>query len=406
MADATYRVARVITRLNIGGPSIQAIDLSQTLARDGFDTCLIHGRLAEGEGDMTQLIPLGDLRAVHLPELVRPISPLNDAKAFVRLLRTLWSWRPDIVHTHMAKAGSLGRLAAVVYNWTQPRAARARLIHTYHGHVFEGYFGSPTTKVFLAVERWLARRTDALVAISPQVRHDLLVTYHVAREAQLHLVPLGFNLDRFLALDAPARVSARRQLDLPDDALVVSTVGRLTAIKQHTLFLDMAARLQSRGGPYVFLIVGDGELRASLEARAAELGLGAAVRFLGWRGDLDVVYGATDVFVLTSRNEGTPVALIEAMASGVAAVSTDVGGVRDVVTGPELGRLVPFGDADGLADGVAAFAADAARRAAVGEAGRVSVRDRYHAARLREDIRQLYWQLLANGGTIPIGRRP
>ena len=287
MADGTYRVARVITRLNIGGPSIQAIDLSQSLSADGFDTCLIHGRLADGEGDMTQLIPLGDLRSVHLPELVRPISPWNDVKAFVRLLRTLRSWRPDIVHTHMAKAGSLGRLAAVVYNWTRPRDARARLIHTYHGHVFEGYFGSPTTKVFLAVERWLARRTDALVAISPQVRNDLLVTYHVAREHQLHLVPLGFNLDRFLAVGASSRAAARRQLDLPDDAVVVSTVGRLTGIKQHTLFLDMAARLQAHGGRYVFLVVGDGELRGALEARAAELGL-ADVRFLGWRGDLDV----------------------------------------------------------------------------------------------------------------------
>ena len=243
------------------------------------------------------------------------------------------------------------------------------------------------------------------MAISPQVRNDLLVTYHVAREHQLHLVPLGFNLDRFLAVGASSRAAARRQLDLPDDAVVVSTVGRLTGIKQHTLFLDMAARLQAHGGRYVFLVVGDGELRGALEARAAELGL-ADVRFLGWRGDLDVVYGATDVFVLTSRNEGTPVALIEAMASGVAAVSTDVGGVRDVVTTPDLGVLVPFGDADGLAAGVAAFARDAARRAAVGEAGRASVRDRYHASRLRDDIRRLYWQLLTNGGTIPSGRRP
>ena len=400
MSEPAFRVARVITRLNIGGPSIQAIDLSRELTSRGFDTCLIHGHLANGEGDMTQLLPLGGTRTVYIDDLVRPIAPLRDLRALWRIYRTFRAWQPDIVHTHMAKAGSLGRLAGLAYNWTRPAGRRARLVHTYHGHVFEGYFGSPSTRLFLLVERWLARRSDALIAISPQVKHDLLETHGVARDAQLRLIPLGFNLDRLLVVSPVDRAKARASFELSADAFVVTTVGRLTAIKQHTLFLEMAAQLAARSDRFVFLIVGDGELRAPLEAQTRQLGLGARVRFLGWRGDLDTVYGATDIFALTSRNEGTPVALIEAMAAGVASVSTDVGGVGDVVTSPGLGSLVPFGDAAALAEAVAALAEAPGRRAEIGLAGRASVRQRFHATRLIEDITALYWQLLRIGGTI------
>jgi glycosyltransferase involved in cell wall biosynthesis len=174
----------------------------------------------------------------------------------------------------------------------------------------------------------------------------------------------------------------------------------LTGIKQHSLFLDMASRLAQRSDKFLFLIVGDGELRRDLETQTAKLGLTARTRFLGWRGDLDTIYGATDVFVLTSRNEGTPVALIEAMAAEVASVSTNVGGVSDVISDERLGSLVLFGDAGALAAEVAAFADDPERRETVGQAARASVRQRFHVSRLLEDITSLYWRLLANGGTI------
>ena len=349
---------------------------------------------------MTTLLPLGDTASLYVDQLVRPISPLRDLRALWAIYRALREWRPDIVHTHQAKAGSLGRLAALAYNRTRGNAGRARLVHTYHGHVFEGYFGSPSTRVFLGVERWLGKRTDALIAISPQVAHDILKTYRIAREEQLKLVPLGFNLDRLLAVSGDDRARARASFQIPGDAIVVTTVGRLTAIKQHALFLDMADRLAKRSDRFVFLIAGDGELRPELEARAHQLGLASKVRFLGWRGDLETLYGATDVFVLTSRNEGTPVALIEAMAAGVASVSTDVGGVRDVLTGPHLGSLVPFGDPGALAEAVAGLADAPGRRDDIGRAARASVRERFHARRLLDDIKTLYWQLLGIGGTI------
>ena len=395
MTGRHLRVARIITRLNIGGPSIQAIGLSRELRASGFDTCLVHGRLGDDEGDMTRLLPIDDIDSVYVDDLVRPIAPLRDVRAWWRIYRTLRRWQPDIVHTHMAKAGTLGRLAALAYNRTRAAGRRARLVHTYHGHVFEGYFGSPSTKVFVLVERWIGRRTDALIAISPQIARDLVQTYRIARDTQLQLIPLGFNLDRLLALSAADHAPAKASLELAADTVAVATVGRLTAIKQHMLFLDMAAQLAKASPRFVFLIVGDGELRPALEARASEPDLAGRVRFLGWRGDLDTVYAASDIFVLTSRNEGTPVALIEAMAAGVAAVSTDVGGVRDVVTGPELGSLVPFGDAAALAGAVLALADAPARRTEIGRAARASVRDRFHATRLVADIRRLYSQLLS-----------
>lgn len=404
MAEPKPRIARIITRLNIGGPSIQAIDLTRSLAGPDFETCLIHGHLADGEGDMTKLMPVGDATMEYVDSLVRPISPVHDLRALWRIYGMLRRWRPDIVHTHQAKAGSLGRLAALLCNLTR-RTGRIRLVHTYHGHVFEGYFGSPSTRLFLWVERWLGKRTDALIAISPQVRLDLIDTYRIANNQQLHVIPLGFNLDRFLAITPGARRSAKAALGIGPDTVAIATVGRLTAIKQHSLFLEMAGLLSVRADRFTFLVVGDGELRAELEAQATALGLGSRLRFLGWRGDLDNIYAATDIFVLTSRNEGTPVALIEAMASGVASVSTDVGGVKDVMTGPDLGSLVRFGDPAALAEEVSRLAEAPDRRAAIGEAGRASVRERFHATRLLHDIRKLYWQLLDNGGTISGHRR-
>ncbi len=400
MSTAPVRVARIITRLNIGGPSIQAIDLSRELASHGFETCLIHGRAADREGSMTDLLPVGTTRTLYVPELAREVSPLNDARALWKLFLTLRKWRPNIVHTHMAKAGALGRLAAIAYNLTRSRDRKARLIHTYHGHIFEGYFGGGRTRLFLFIERMLGKRTDALIAISEQVKNDLLRTYRVTTDDRVRIIPLGFNLDRLLAINAGDRKAARAAMGLPDTAVVVTTVGRLTAIKEQSLFVDMAAQLRIRGKDVAFLVVGDGELRADLEAHAERVGLAGRLWFLGWRGDLETIYAATDVFVLTSRNEGTPVALIEAMAAGLATVSTDVGGVRDVISEPALGVLVPFGDAEALTNAVASLCDAPASRADVGCRARESVRNRFQSQRLIEDIKRLYWQLLGNGGTI------
>ena len=387
-------VVRVITRLNIGGPSIQATRLTSALERFGFTTTLLHGRLGDGEGDMSYLLE-PDARAIYVDVLRRPLSPLADVRALWRVYREMKRARPAIVHTHMAKAGMVGRVAAAAYNATRGASPRARVIHTYHGHVLEGYFTPLMTRVFIGLEQILARLSDAIVAISPAIEGELRDHFRIGRAPQYRVVPLGFDLSSFAAVDEAMRARARRELSLPPEAEVVSTVGRLTAIKQHRLFLDaIAAAARSRPN-LVALIAGDGELRGDLESYAAQAGIGDRVRFLGWRRDLATIYAATDVFLLTSRNEGTPVALIEAMASGVPGVSTDVGGVKDVISSDAVGARVPDGDAAGLAAALVRYLADRDGRRAAGERARAAVLQRYSLDRLVDDINSLYRNLLA-----------
>jgi glycosyltransferase involved in cell wall biosynthesis len=386
------RVLRLITRLNIGGPSIQAITLSDRLASRGFTTRLVHGSLGEGEGDMRYLLaPGADVE--YLPELGRELAPAHDYRSFTRVLAIIREFRPQIVHTHMAKAGAIGRAAAAIYNRSAPSNERARLVHTYHGHVLEGYFSAVKTALFIGVERLLARSTDRIIAISPAIRDELLLQHRIGRLEQYRVVPLGFDLSSLTAIDDRARAEARASLGIAPSAHVVSTVGRLTAIKQHHLFLETARLIANQDPAALFLIAGDGELRAELEETSRDFGLSDRVRFLGWRRDLATIYGASDVFLLTSRNEGTPVALIESLAAGVPGVSTDVGGVRDVLM-DNLGAIAPYDDAAGLANAVTQFLADPRRRRETGERGRASVVARYSVDRLVGDIDALYRELL------------
>ena len=386
-------VVRVITRLNIGGPSIQATRLS-ALDRDGFQTTLIHGRLGDGEGDMSYLIVPGS-RAIYVDALCRPLSPLSDVRAFFRLYSEMRRARPLIVHTHMAKAGLLGRLAAAAYNITRGGGPRARIIHTYHGHVLEGYFSPLMTRIFIGFERMLARVSDTIVAISPAIERELRDNFHIGRADQYRVVPLGFDLSSFAEVNDATRVRARQDLNLPADADVVCTVGRLTAIKQHRLFLDTIARVATSRPKLIALIAGDGELRSDLEGYAKELRIADRIRFLGWRRDLATIYAASDVFLLTSRNEGTPVALIESMASGIPGVSTDVGGVKDVIVSSDVGARVSAHDADALAAEVTRYLSDPAHRRQSGARARTAVVDRYSIDRLVHDVRTLYRDLLA-----------
>lgn len=386
-------VVRIITRLNIGGPSIQATRLSE-IDRDGFRTTLLHGRLGDGEGDMSYLIA-PDAHAIYLDTLCRPLSPLNDLRAWLRILRELRMARPEIVHTHMAKAGMLGRLAASCYNLTRGSAPRARIIHTYHGHVLEGYFSPVMTRIFIGIERMLARLSDTIVAISPAIEGELRDNFRIGRPDQYRVIPLGFDLAPFAAINDATRVRARQDLHLPADADVVCTVGRLTAIKQHRLFLETIAATARSRPKLIALIAGDGELRSDLERYAGELGIADRVRFLGWRRDLATIYAASHVFLLTSRNEGTPVALIEAMASGIPGVSTDVGGVKDVIVSDGVGALVGDHRADALAAPITRYLADHSLRRQSGTLARAAVLDRFSLDRLVDDVRTLYRDLLA-----------
>src|SRR5258708_16039884 len=273
-------VLRIITRLNLGGPSIQVSALSERLGARGFDTRLFHGRLGPGEGDMRYLLPAPAM-AREVGALRGEIAPLHDAVALAQILDAIRDIRPHIVHTHMAKAGTIGRVAASIYNRTAGRDAPVRVVHTYHGHVLDGYFSPARTRAFLAVERLLARATDRIVAISPRIEQELIAEHGIGRPDQYRMIPLGFDLQPMIAIGESERRAARETLALAPDAHVICTAGRLTAIKRHDLFLDTARLVADRDAKAVFLVAGDGELRSSLEQQARDSGIADRVRFLG-----------------------------------------------------------------------------------------------------------------------------
>lgn len=370
-ARTTPTVLRVITRLNIGGPARQALLLTRALMPT-YRTILVAGTSPPAEGELLDR----DTNVTRVP-LVRPISPRQDLQAVYGIRRLIGEHHPLIVHTHMAKAGTIARVAARTVR-RQPRT-----VHTFHGHVLDGYFSPRVERAFILAERALAKTTDVLVAISPEVR-DSLLELGIGREEQYRLIPLGFDLTEHLAIRGHSGV-LRERFGLEDDTPLIGLVGRLAPIKDPGLALRAIARL-----PDLHLaVVGDGELRAATEEAASGLGIADRVHFAGWVLDVPGVMADLDVVLLTSRNEGTPVALIEAAAAGVPAVATEVGGVPSVVLDGVTGILVPPGDDEGLADALQRLAEDALLRRTYGENARGRV-DRWSDRRLIADVLALY----------------
>jgi glycosyltransferase involved in cell wall biosynthesis len=377
-------VLRVFSRLNIGGPAVHVILLTAGLAGRGYDTRLIVGHEAPREGNMLDLAAAKGVTCLRLPGLGREIRPWNDARALLHLRRAIREFRPHVVHTHTAKAGLLGRLAA--------RLERVPVtVHTYHGHVLSGYFGRLKTSVFRAIEAWLAASTSALVTVSESVRQDL-AAHGVASADRIRVVPLGLEIDALA--DALPRGLLRRQAGFSGAAPLVGLVGRLAPIKDAGTFLRAAARLRALRPEARFSIVGDGESRVALEAEARELGLGGIVHFHGWQRDMAGVYGDLDVAVNCSRNEGTPVALIEALAAGRPVVATAVGGTPDLLGGGTRGSLVPPADAEALGAAIASALAGGAAVEEARRAGQAYVLERHSVRRLLDDVDQLYRELL------------
>ncbi|MGI8567081.1 MAG: glycosyltransferase, partial [Pyrinomonadaceae bacterium] len=313
------KVVRIIARLNVGGPARHVTWLTAELPRVGYDTVLIAGTVPPGEDDMTYFARAQGVRPVIISEMSREIS-LKDAITVWKLYRLFVRERPDVVHTHTAKAGTVGRVAGLLYRWLTPsilvaRPRRCRFVHTYHGHVFHSYYGRLKTRLFLMIEKILARvATDRIVCLSAQQFREIHHEFGVGRAEQFAVVPLGLDTDVF-ANPAVRRKAARKELGISaDDCLVVGIVGRLTEVKNHQLFLKAAARYdkeQCERGSLArqkarFVVVGDGHLRANLEAHAHSLGIGEKMIFTGLRGDPENFYAALDIVALTSLNEGTP----------------------------------------------------------------------------------------------------
>jgi glycosyltransferase involved in cell wall biosynthesis len=380
------RVLRVIGRLNMGGPAHQAALLSgRRFFADRYETLLVHGSLPAGEASLADLAREEGATMRFLPALQPAVRPPRDARALLELIRIAREFKPQIVHTHTAKAGFIGRQAALA---VRPRPA---IVHTYHGHVLEGYFGAAKSRLYLELERALARVSDRLLGVS-QATVDDLVRLGVAPRERFRVMPLGLDLEALAETGEEPRGSSRSALGIGPDEIVLIFVGRVVPIKRLDVLLRALARAREADPRIRLALVGDGEQRPALERQAVELGIAADVLFLGYRRELGPLFAAADVAVLSSDNEGTPVSLIEAAAAGLPAVATDAGGVREVV-GEETGIVVERGNATALAEGIARMAADPELRASRGRAARERALSRYGAERLLADVDSLYREL-------------
>ena len=383
------KVLRVIARLNMGGPALHVAYLTAGLRERGYDTTLVAGSLARGEDSMDFVARELGVAVERLPELRRDISAIHDLRAVVHLAQRIRRERPTILHTHTAKAGAVGRLAALLAGDARPPI----VVHTFHGHVLRGYFGPLRSLAFRLLERQLARMTTALVAVSPEVRDDL-VRLGVAPRAKFTVVRVGIELGERVA-GRDGRDETRRVLGIPPTAFTVGWIGRMTAVKRTSDVLLAFKRLRERGVDATLCMVGDGPDREPLERKAHELGVMRDTLFLGYQEDVAQFYAAFDAMILPSGNEGTPVSAIESLAAGRPVVATRVGGVPDVVRDGQDGFLVETGDVDGLAAALERLAGDEELRTQMGDAGRERVLPRYSVERLIDDVDRLYRSLLA-----------
>lgn len=373
----------------MGGPAHQAALLSgRRFFPERYETLLVHGSLPAGEASLAELSREEGATMRFLPDLRQPVQPLHDARALLKLIRIARAFKPHIVHTHTAKAGFIGRQAALA---VRPRPA---IVHTYHGHVLEGYFGAAKARLYLELERALARVSDRLLGVS-QATVDDLVRLGVAAPEKFRVLPLGLDLEPLAEVDEALREGSRGELGVAADEILLIFVGRVVPIKRLDVLLRALASARETDPRIRLALVGDGEERSGLERQAAELGIARDVLFLGYRRELRPLFAAADFAVLSSDNEGTPVSLIEAAAAGLPAVATDVGGVREVV-GEETGIVVPPGDAGALAQGILRMAGDAAHREHRGRAARNRTLRRYSAQRLLGDVDSLYRELTSD----------
>jgi len=378
------RIMRLIARMNVGGPALHLVELASGLDPTRYDQLLVTGVAGRDEGSMLELATSSGLQVKVLEELSNAFSlGGRDAVVLARLVRILREFRPHIVETHTAKAGLLGRIAAL--------ATRVpSVIHVFHGHVLHGYYGRLRSGALTLMERRLASISTQLLTVSERVKRDL-VEHRVAAPEDIGVVPLGFDLAPFLEAEA-CKGQLRRELGVASDVPLVGIVGRMFPIKNHRLFLDAAAKLRSDPAAQ-FVLVGDGDLRPAMEHHAARLGIGERTHFLGWRRDIPRICADLNVLVTSSDNEGTPVTIIEGMAAGCPIVATRVGGIPDLVRDGVSGVLTPPGDAGRLADAIGRVLADPGAAARMARLARQSATRRFSKDRLVADMDALYQDL-------------
>lgn len=393
------KVLRIINRFNLGGPTYNAAYLTKYMSEE-FQTMLIGGEKDESEDSSQFIVRELGIEPVVISEMRRSINPLHDIAAFRKIKSIINTFKPDIVHTHASKAGTLGRLAAM-----QSRVPV--IIHTFHGHVFHSYFNSYKSKFFQNVEQNLARRSSKIIAISEKQKEDLAEKYKIARPEKIEVIPLGFDLDRFQKDIPSKRLEFRRKYNIADDELAIGIIGRLVPVKNHELFLQAVKYVSEHTNRKIrAFIIGDGECKQSLENRSRELNIDftdstienrkATLTFTSWIKKIDEAYAGLDVITLTSHNEGTPVSLIEAQASNKPIVTTNVGGIENTVIPNRTALLSRNNDIKDFSEKLLAITQNDGLRLDLGNNGWNHVKDRFHYSRLVENTQNLYHSLLHN----------
>ncbi|MCS6980606.1 MAG: glycosyltransferase family 4 protein [Flavobacteriales bacterium] len=390
------RILRLTNRFNLGGPTYNVGILTKYLAPE-YETLLVGAPHEPGEESSEYILKDLGVEYQVLPSMGREIHPFRDTVTLAEVIRLIRKFRPHIVHTHASKAGAVGRLAAQL-------CGVPVTVHTFHGHVFHSYFGPLKTRVFKSLERYLARLSDAIIAVSPRQKEELASLHRICPPEKIHVVPLGFELQRFLHLGPEHRFEARRRFQLPPERFIFGTIGRLAPIKNHSLLLNAFAEVAQSASPKpMLLVVGDGPLLDKLRGQAARLGLTscyitydgqADIFFTGWVKYIEHLLPALDVVVLSSDNEGTPVSLIEAQAAGLPVISTDVGGVRDVTLEKVSALLVPPRQQSALAQAMNKLYRNTALRLRMANTAREFVAHTFSATSLAERMRNLYEKLL------------
>lgn len=406
------RVLQILNRFNLGGPTHNAAYLTRYMAPE-FETLLIGGSQEANEAASHHILRSMGVEPLVLPELQREVAPWRDRSAYRRIKQVIRDFKPDIVHTHAAKAGAVGRMAAA-------DLGVKGIVHTFHGHVFHSYFGPVRTALYKNIERFLARKSHRIIAISERQKEELVEEHRICPADKVDIIPLGFDLNPFHEDRERKRKLFRHVYGVADDELAIGIVGRLVPIKNHDLFLEVIARVSKRTRRKLrAFIVGDGEERDRLQLQTERLGLSqvvgpyfnghpfghgvngkpvvprATVTFTSWIREVDVAIAGLDIVMLTSLNEGTPVSLIEAQAGNKPIVTTDVGGIRNVVMADSTALICPSGDAARMADHLERLVNDDALRSSLGQGGWEFVRDRYHYTRLVENTARLYREILA-----------
>ncbi len=392
------KILRIHNRLIIGGPTLNALYLTKYLAPE-FETLLVVGEKDHHEKDAGFLAKEMGISTVIVPEMGRDINLMNDYKAYRAIKKIIGDFKPDIVHTHAAKPGAVGRMAAF--------SSRVPVvIHTYHGHVFHSYFGKLKTNFIINTERYLAKKTDAIIAISEQQKKELVNDFKIAEEEKFRIVPLGFELQKFQEQYEEKRKKFRNEFALQDDEIAIGIIGRLVPVKNHQLFLEGIHHvLQNCSKKIKAFVVGDGETRPAMEATANNLGIqfskgngtydhDATLIFTSWRSDVDTINAGLDIVALTSLNEGTPVSLIEAQAANKPVISTKVGGIQDIVSEGKTALLSNIDDPLGFKENLLKIVTDEYLRNRLGKNGADLVFKKYSVNRLAADMRKLYLELL------------